>query len=72
MGSKKRIFKPASIFIGRSNVRTQIRYWIWTKGKGVSVVFEDSTKFKSEYNLHDLLSIENPTEVIQEKDSLEL
>ena len=53
-----RIFKRASTseFIGRSNIKTKVSHWEWTKGRGLYAVFIDGVRWKSEYTSPELLS----------------
>jgi len=62
----KRYFKRTSIYCGKSNVISQIAYYMWSKQKGLYVVFNDGLKFKSEYTLKELLSKEKPEGYITE------
>jgi len=36
--------------------QTTVDHWIWRKGKGVTVVYKDGLKCKSDWNLRELLS----------------
>jgi len=45
---KKRIFT-------NTNKRSAVSHWVWTKGRGLRVVYRNGCNWKSEYTLPELL-----------------
>ena len=45
-----RIFEPASPFIGRSNIKTQVVRWELTAGRRLYVVFTNGERHRSDYS----------------------
>ncbi len=59
----KRVFEPTSKFCKGTRIETRVKHWIWTKGRGLWVVYKDGIKCKSEYTLKELPLIESVREV---------
>ena len=50
-------------FIPRQGAKTTVREWIWKRKRGLTCVYVDGLKFKSEYTLAELIATENPVEI---------
>jgi len=59
----KRMFVPSSKFVGRTSVPTEVRFWRWIRGHGLTVTYLDGRTMKSGYTLKELIAAEKPTEV---------
>ena len=59
----KRIFKPSSKYCKGTRIEIVVKNWVWTKGKGLQVIYKDNIKCKSEYTLKKLLKYENVNEI---------
>ena len=60
-----RTFEPSSQFVGNTNVRTQVKRWVWQKGRGLYVEFKDGLTCKSDYTLNELLKAERVHETTE-------
>ena len=58
-----RTFIPKSQYVGKTNIRTCVRNWIWTKHGGLRVRYTNGMGFKSEYTLPELLKSGEAIEV---------
>jgi len=58
-----RTFVPVSQYCGNTTILTCINKWIWTRSRGLRVVYKDGLICKSEYTLKELFKGEKVKEV---------
>ena len=60
----KRVFISTSKRIGNTSILTNIDKWVWTKGRGLQVVWKNGERWKSDYkNIKELFAGERVTEI---------